>query len=146
MDDLVKKQYGKILLKIAGFLEIIVGATAIGMCCYVLGKDKMDVMIGSFLVSKDTLLLIFLILVLAIFQFIAGLIAIIYADSRKMADTCLMFGMILLFLQVLTLNKTERTFFQFIIDAIGLTIPFFYIYGASKNIKEKQRIKKEDNH
>ncbi len=134
-----KKWYDRITLRIAGLLEIIIASIVIASIFYVLTHEKTSITIGGLTIIKDTPLSLLSILFLAIFQIVAGMIALIYANSRKMRDTCLILGMILLLLQVLTLNKVERTFSIFISDVISLLVPFFYVYGATRKIKESKR-------
>lgn len=131
-----RKWYDRLPLRIAGLLEIIIASIVIASIFYVLNHN-IDVMIGGFTITKDSAFSLIGALLISIFQIVAGMIAVIYANSRKMRDTCLILGMVLVLLQVLTLNKVERTFSVFLSDVVSLLVPFFYVYGASLNIKRK---------
>lgn len=119
-------------LKLTGFLEMIVGTIAIIMTCSVLAQEKMHVTIGSFIVDKTSTLSLILIVMIAILQILAGILALAYAEDQHKVDFCFILGMVLLFAQVLTLNKTDRTLAALIIDLISIGIPSSYLYNATK--------------
>jgi len=68
-------------LKLTGFLEMIVGTIAIIMTCSVLAQEKMHVTIGSFIVDKTSTLSLILIVMIAILQILAGILALAYAED-----------------------------------------------------------------
>lgn len=124
-----KEGFKERLLKFAGFLELIAGAIAIIMVCSVLVHDRMDVVIGGFVVDKNSILSLILIFLIAILQIVGGLLAIGYAKGHN-TNFCFIVGLILLFLQALTLNKVDRSVEAFVIDLISIGIPSFYLYAV----------------
>lgn len=122
----------KFFFRLTGFLEIIAGTIAIMMTSSVLAQEKMHVTIGSFVVDKTSTLSLILIVMIALLQILAGILALAYVEEKQKIDFCFILGMILLFAQVLTLNKIDRTLEAFMIDLINIGLPSGYLYSAIK--------------
>jgi len=126
------------LLKVAGILMIIGGAIGIILgIVAVIGIGALALLLGEHINTGLLMLSAVLVLVGAIFQLIAGILGVKNAAKPEKAQTCIVFGVIIILLSVLgnILNVVGGNDFNAASMGIGLVIPVIYIIGAIQNKK-----------
>ena len=117
-----------LLLKITGIIMIIGGVVAIIVSLIGLLVGGLFAAGGSYLVLIGSLLA----LVNGIFCLIAGIKGAKHAANPQMAQSCIVWGILIVGLTILgtILIKVGGLPFNFVNLAVGLVLPALYIYGA----------------
>jgi len=123
-----------ILMIIFAGLGIILGAIALAGAVFITAHiagidDGIDTLAGLIIISLVILLIAFLI------QLIAGIFGVKNSNKPEKANTCIVFGIIVILMTVLStiLNISGGTQFdvtQVLMLLIGLVIPVLYLIGA----------------
>ena len=139
---------GKTLLKVMGILMIIGAALGIIVAIFAIMAAMSIAGIGVAAgeagvgIAVGTLLIVAIIITAlgSILQLIAGIIGIKHCNNPAKATTCIVWGIIVLILQIIslifTITNGEQTTFSIITSILfGLAVPVLYIVGAAMNKK-----------
>lgn len=125
---------GRKYLKIAGILELLSVMVEICILMYVLSQNDVTVIASlGFPANFDSIFHLFLIYGNIAFSILAGLVALLFANSPKHSTVCMFFGILALLFAASTLTFGEFSVIKLIVTGCGLFIPCVYLYGAVLN-------------
>ena len=134
----MEEKKGSVLLKVAGILMIIGGALAIVLGIIGLIGVSALVYLSNGELSSGLLYLAFVLaLVGGILQLIAGIIGVKNWNKPEKAKTCIVWGVIVAVISVLSniLTAVGGSDFSVVSLITGLALPALYIVGAILNKK-----------
>ena len=126
------KRKGSKHLKIAGLLEILLGAVSILAIWMILGSGVTVDTTGMDL--EGALFGIIGLYAFNAFKVIAGLIGI--ALSNKKSVLTVVLGVLLFVVQLASFFQTGSGLIEIVINIILLAIPYYYLHNAVRNFKD----------
>lgn len=124
---------GAKLLKLAGILEIILGAASIGFTLWVMSQDlsKFNLVLMGAKFSAESFMGIAIVYGISIIQIVAGVIGVAFANRPEKAKLHIALAAILVVLAIITIKDISTAG---LLDAvIPIIIPCIYMQGAVLN-------------
>lgn len=121
-------------LRIAGLLEILLGAGSILAIQFLLGAGDSSVELTES-AAKTALWDIILLYGFNGFKILAGLFGICLANRKSLLTV--IFGVLLFFVQLVAFVQVKDDVTQIIINIVLLAIPYYYMHNAIRNYKDK---------
>ena len=120
-------------LRIAGFLEILLGAGSIAAILFLLGADGSSVELTDG-AAKTAFWDLILLYGFNGFKILAGLLGICLANRKSLFTVIL--GVLLFLVQLVAFVQVKDDMTQIIINLVLLIIPYYYLHTAIRNYKD----------
>lgn len=120
-------------LKIAGFLEMLIGVSMIVFVWQLLGRDDPSHMEDA--KAMQAFMGVIGLYAIHMFEIIAGLIGIV--KSKKGSLLTVLLGVILFLMNLVEFFMHTTNIIEIIIHALTLIVPYYYVHNAVKLFRNK---------
>ena len=119
-------------LRIAGILEIVIGAVMLVFTWMLVGAGDFSSVLNEGLAS-NALMSIVVLYGFHIFEIVVGLIGV--ACSIKKSSLTLILGLALFFINLWEFFSYSNDVMQIVMHAVTLVVPYYYLHNAYRNFK-----------
>lgn len=119
-------------LKIAGILEIVIGALMLLFTWMLVGAGDFSSVLNEGMAS-NALLSIVILYGFHIFEIIVGLVGVACANKKSLLT--LVLGAVLFVINLWEFFSYSNDIMQIVIHALTLVVPYYYLHNAYRNYK-----------